>query len=297
MQPSLRKDGNLESKRKPKNEKKTAGSGKPDTTLQLPKSTQIERGMPLFPVGRIKKFLRYADTFSVSTGAGVAGTYVFTANGLYDPDITGTGHQPAGFDQMMLSYNHYMVVNSRMIATFVNSSTANLVNCAIRIAADSTPLTNINQIIEDGIVTRDLLNLSPAPNSLVTLEKSVNIRKIQGGVSITDNTDLQGNAAANPLEQTYFHVSVWNSRSLAMTSVSVDVCLEFEAWFYEPRNLTQSLRNILFQELAKDTRTHALREELLHVKTHASALLQDSRSRTPEMGVSDRSRPSMKGES
>ena len=35
--------------------------------------------------------LRYCENISVDPGAGVAGTYTYSANGLYDPNISGTG--------------------------------------------------------------------------------------------------------------------------------------------------------------------------------------------------------------
>ncbi len=54
---------------------------------------------------------KYQTSGTLNPGvAGVAAIQVMTANGLYDPDITGVGHQPRGFDQIMALYNHYTVV-------------------------------------------------------------------------------------------------------------------------------------------------------------------------------------------
>jgi hypothetical protein len=33
----------------------------------------------------------------------------FRTTAVYDPDYTGTGHQPYGFDQHSRLYNHYIV--------------------------------------------------------------------------------------------------------------------------------------------------------------------------------------------
>lgn len=55
--------------------------------------------------------LRYAQTKTYTTGAaGVSGTEnAFSLNSLYDPDITGVGHQPYGFDQVAALYSKYIV--------------------------------------------------------------------------------------------------------------------------------------------------------------------------------------------
>lgn len=36
----------------------------------------------------------------------------FQLNSLYDPNITGAGHQPYGFDQLMTYYDHYLVIKA-----------------------------------------------------------------------------------------------------------------------------------------------------------------------------------------
>ena len=39
-------------------------------------------------------------------------------NSLFDPNRTGTGHQPYGFDQLSTFYNRYYVTGSKMTVTF-----------------------------------------------------------------------------------------------------------------------------------------------------------------------------------
>lgn len=46
-----------------------------------------------------RRVLKYVDTLTLNPGtAGVSDTYVFQLNSLYDPNVSGTGHQPKGFD-------------------------------------------------------------------------------------------------------------------------------------------------------------------------------------------------------
>ena len=39
-------------------------------------------------------------------------------NSLFDPDFTGTGHQPYYFDQFATIYQRYTVIGSKLTATF-----------------------------------------------------------------------------------------------------------------------------------------------------------------------------------
>lgn len=68
--------------------------------------------------------LKYVQTFSLSTIAGGLGgpEQVFRLNGLFDPDLTGVGHQPYGYDQITSIYNKYRVLGFSATIDFVNIS-------------------------------------------------------------------------------------------------------------------------------------------------------------------------------
>jgi len=48
--------------------------------------------------------------------------YNFRANSVFDPNSTGTGHQPYGHDLWQQVYNHYRVVRSTFTAAPLNST-------------------------------------------------------------------------------------------------------------------------------------------------------------------------------
>ena len=59
--------------------------------------------------------LTYSSNVSINPGAaGTPAAYVYRANGLYDPDLTGGGHQPRGYDQFTPMYNHWTVVGAKV---------------------------------------------------------------------------------------------------------------------------------------------------------------------------------------
>lgn len=68
------------------------------------------RGSFPFPNKRMA-VLDYVDQIALtSSAAGLFGTeQVYRLNSLYDPDFTGTGHQPYGYDQLAALYLRYKV--------------------------------------------------------------------------------------------------------------------------------------------------------------------------------------------
>lgn len=74
-----------------------------------------------FPNSIITK-LRYCDQVRVTSTAGAVNGYVFAANGIFDPDISATGHQPLFRDQFAAVYDQYTVIGSKITVTMTNLS-------------------------------------------------------------------------------------------------------------------------------------------------------------------------------
>jgi len=78
----------------------------------------------VFPKSYTSK-LTYVDTVTldctVNAGVSIPVQYNFRANSIYDPDLTGTGHQPMGRDQFTALYDHYTVIGAKLTAKFFTS--------------------------------------------------------------------------------------------------------------------------------------------------------------------------------
>ncbi len=69
--------------------------------------------------------LRYVDTVSLNAGSAAIVNHNFSANGIFDPDVTGTGHQPLLHDEYALLYARYRVTKSTIKVTPIVSATTN----------------------------------------------------------------------------------------------------------------------------------------------------------------------------
>lgn len=194
--------------------------------------------MPIFPATTVRK-LRYSTTFQLTSTAGVVASYVFRANDLFDPDFTSTGHQPMGFDQMMLTYNHFCVVSARIKVTCRNKTNTTPFTVCIRQDASNTPLTVIDRILEfGGLVTADIDTFGVCTT---LLELGLDVARLQGvsRKAITADPTLRGDAATSPTEVTYFHIQMWDTAAATSTG-NFDVVLEQVAHFMEPRDMIES---------------------------------------------------------
>lgn len=82
-----------------------------------PPVRSVPRTLSLFP-GTKWVSHRYVDRISIpSAAANVQTTWVFACNNLYDPDVTGTGHQPMFRDECATNYGSYTVVSSSIKIT------------------------------------------------------------------------------------------------------------------------------------------------------------------------------------
>ena len=74
--------------------------------------SQHPRGIFGFPDEFITT-IRYVDVYTLTSASnGIAKQYM-RMNSLFDPDQTGTGHQPYYFDQFAALYNRYTVLGSK----------------------------------------------------------------------------------------------------------------------------------------------------------------------------------------
>jgi hypothetical protein len=67
--------------------------------------------------------LPYSEFLSRTPGA-FSDDYQFNLNSIFDPNRTGTGHQPLGHDQWAGFYNRYRVLRVRVLADFMNNDAA-----------------------------------------------------------------------------------------------------------------------------------------------------------------------------
>jgi len=84
------------------------------------RGVKVMGGLNPIPSRQIVK-MKYSQ--SVATLVTSAYNWQFNLNSIFDPDRTGTGHQPYGHDQLAALYNRYRVIACSYVVTAYSGST------------------------------------------------------------------------------------------------------------------------------------------------------------------------------
>lgn len=217
-------------------------------SLQVPRQSQGVRFWPRlsiagpFPRSKSVKLVYTSEQISLSNSIGgvVGATRNFCLNGLFDPDLTGVGHQPMGFDQWAAFYNLYKVykvdVKIRPL-TIGNTASNSFLAAQVNASQDATPLAGATYgacCERRNCATRMLSGLM---NDDVVY-RSFWINEIEGHNIVDDN--YGASTGGNPGNQTILKVGAGNVSATDTGDINVLVELVYHVVFYNPRTLQQS---------------------------------------------------------
>jgi len=190
-----------------------------------------------------KATLRYYASISLNPAVGVAADYVFSANGCYDPDITGVGSQPYGFDQMMQFFDHYTVIGSRCVVECANNNSTTPEYAMIMLRDNATSYSGTapaSVLMEPGSVRQLLAQAGSAP-TVGTLAMGFSAKKFFSKNDILGEETYQGTVGSNPADQAYFHVLLIPQNTTDDLGANVlNVTIDYQVIFTEPKILAPS---------------------------------------------------------
>lgn len=198
------------------------------------------RGIYGFP-DELVTTLRYADVITLTSAVGAVAINAFRMNSLFDPDFTGTGHQPYYFDQLAALYNSYTVIKSNLKVQF--SLIANAIAttqpsgpCIVGIATDddATLVATASTLLEIPGSKSTFLNNALGGNNVKTISVDY-IPERDLGLSSEDDT--VGAAVGSNPSQVWYGVPYISETGLASpTSVNLKIDMTFQVRFRRLKN-------------------------------------------------------------
>lgn len=190
-----------------------------------------------------KVILKYCQYHGLNPPPGGITTTNYSANGMFDPNLSASGHQPLGFDQWMAFYNHYTVIASKLTVVLDNANAFPLVFGVMQ--ADD--VSNLPTTVEHACERKDTSYVFVPANDSSTKPNRVVIKKkftpkIDLGISKPMSSSvIRGDATANPAEQSVFSIFVGAADGASDPPI-VDAWVQvtYTAILTEPKDLAQS---------------------------------------------------------
>lgn len=190
---------------------------KPKTMSKRPRSKSVQRFSKKYPVRKsfIPISLRpaganaanvdfiYSTKFSLDPATlGVVALYQFRLNSLFDPDLTGVGTQPVGFDQYAALYEKYRVYEASYKVSFTSSSTTRDCIVGCQTCDDASTTTDLERIIQNGECQWEILSRVGGCQDTRTLMGTIDLANAQGQSKTQFWSDDVNEAlmSANPTE-------------------------------------------------------------------------------------------------
>jgi hypothetical protein len=202
--------------------------------------TNIERTAITFLDPRKFITLKYVENYQITLLTTVGDQQRMRLNSVFDPNDTGGGHQPYGFDQLAALYNRYRVWKAKWRVTFSPSSAsypALVIPTNGAITAITTAATW--QAAAEKPYAKSWIQ--GASGKSQRLSGSIYINKLTGISSQEYRADDRTGAltSADPGEIVYLYLGIVNPNANTII-VNFIIEMEFDTEFYDPIMLTQS---------------------------------------------------------
>lgn len=187
--------------------------------------------------------LRYSQRFTLDAATGGVAYKTFGINDLRDPDHTGVGHQPMGFDQLMSFYSRFCVKSAK-VTVVLNSQTSSgnaTSTCGLQVhsLATYTP-SHLSVILERGNCTYGHIGITAGSQASRTFTRKVSCEKWFGKNPTLDDTYYGSNSGSptDGLFCTVFQAAEDSTFNPAI--VDGYIVIEFISLFTDLRQIAQS---------------------------------------------------------
>lgn len=183
--------------------------------------------------------LRYSDAFTFTNATLVGSQQIMNLNSIFDPDRTGSGHQPYGFDQLAALYNRYRVLSVSWRILF--APTSNQAAVAV--------IVPVNGLLNTAVSSASTFNTAceipfartyaiPNAGSVVTAVSGIKLNELNGCtlVEYLGDDRFESAVTSSPSEVMTLYIAVYNPTTVTVSS-EVSVQLTYEVDFHDPISL------------------------------------------------------------
>lgn len=182
--------------------------------------------------------LKYCDKYNFSPNAGSITSQQFMLNSVYDPDYTGTGHQPMYYDNYAALYQKYRVHAYKIKISCIGITTGvpTVVTWKTNDSA-TVPSTSFSEMVEANRSKYCILSGFEGQNRGF-IRQYQKIANIMGLKKLGQERDYTASVGSNPSEAVYGTILVqpMNAASTCQVQVIVELTQYVEFYSRKPQD-------------------------------------------------------------
>lgn len=181
---------------------------------------------------------KYSETFSLALSNSYQ--YKYNLNGMYDPNSTGGGHQPYGYDQLATLYNRYRVIKCSYTISGIQSDSPGTNTRLVAVPSNAaTTFTTVSEACETPRAKFIVQGAAGSP--LKTLHGWSYIPSLMGRSKAEYMADdrYQATNGSNPSELAILNI-VGGTLGDVGTSITAVITLEYTCEWFDLNQLAQS---------------------------------------------------------
>lgn len=185
--------------------------------------------------------LKYADNYSSSLATVTGSSQVMNLNSIFDPDRTGVGHQPYGYDQLALLYNRYRVWRCGWRINFHAEAQGFYIVVLPSNGALATAITNQASYALACESPRSQVRVQGTGGNSCIITGSIALNDLNGTTQAEYKGDdrFQALFGASPTELILLNIGIYNGTGVTV-AIDYQLTLYFDVELHDPFMLAQS---------------------------------------------------------
>lgn len=199
--------------------------------VSVPNQVSVRSGLG---TKRAVKLVYCEDATNIGgTAVGAIGVYTFRLNSFYDPNLSGLGHQPLGYDQISVLYEKYIVMSCRFKIVLNNTSDSQDAVVGYQVSDQSGSGSVFTSCVEQGQSSWTVLSRKGSGAAHCQFIGYADIPSIMGKTyaQYLGDNEFQPQIGSNPNDTAFLHVFCKDAVSGTAPTTYMYVELEMDGFF------------------------------------------------------------------
>jgi hypothetical protein len=210
----------------------------------------------------LKCTLKYVEE-GISFSGLAPSAQVFRINSLFDPNLTGVGHQPLWFDQLAFVYGKYLVTAARVEAEIINlNGTNGIATCVASYDDVDNSALAVQDLAESRYSHTEMCGLSNGGSAIKRLIlPTISLSKLLGQTDLESDPDIYATVTTNPADPGYYIFKMLSTDGVNNVACRVNFTIYFDCIFKELGTVSSSLTSTNKKVLTPDSRNAKVSSE------------------------------------